>query len=255
MREPPARSKSAGKTLYIVSHFVKLLYNKYLVSVGRMGWFDGFRSLFRRSEPEAPPPPPPPPDPRVIREQKRVELTMARNDAAQKQIEYEKLVPDETQKAKINQANANIAAYLEPKQMQFNYELQLFNRALSQVDALSNSATLALAQKYRVGLKQKHEYVANEYQKNKEKAFTQRRRFLDADPQEGVPGVGWFETIDDQILLVFWFCYTLFIGMTLSFVLSHFAIKIGSTRNMMIIAAILMILCIIVAHTFIKLYG
>jgi hypothetical protein len=217
-----------------------------------MGWFDGFRNLFRRNDP---PPPPPPPDPRVLREQKRVELTMARNDAAQKQSEYEQLVPDETQKAKINQANADMTAYLTPKQMQFNYELQLFNQALSQVDALSNSATLALAQKYRVGLKKKHESVAKEYQKNKEKAFTQRRRFLDANPQEGAPGVGWFETIDDQVMLVFWFCYTLFIGMTLSFVLTYFSSKIGSQTYVMITGAILTILCIFIAHAFIKLYG
>jgi len=180
---------------------------------------------------------------------------MARNDAAQKQSEYEQLVPDETQKAKINQANADMTAYLTPKQMQFNYELQLFNQALSQVDALSNSATLTLAQKYRVGLKKKHESVAKEYQQNKEKAFTQRRRFLDANPQEGVPGVGWFETIDDQVLLVFWLCYTLFIGMTLSYVLSYFGSKIGSSTYVMITGAILMIICIMVAHAFIRLYG
>ena len=242
-------------SLYIVSHFVKLLYNKYLVSVGRMGWFDGFRNIFRRNDPPPPPPPPPPPDPRVIREQKRVELTMARNDAAQKQSEYEQLVPDETQKAKIKQSNDDMKAYLTPKQMQFNYELQLFNQSLSQVDALSNSATLSLAQKYRVGLKEKHESVAKQYQQNKEKAFTQRRRFLDANPQEGVPGVGWFETIDDQVMLVFWFCYTLFIGMTLSYVLAYYGAKIGSSTTVMTVGVISMILCIMVAHAFIKLYG
>jgi len=251
MRQPRARSRVNQSML--VSQFQKLLYNKYLVSVGRMGWFDGIANLFRRNDP--PPPPPPPPDPRAIREQKRVELTMARNDAAQKQSEYEKLVPDETQKAKIAQANTDINAYLTPKQTQFNYEVQLYNQALAQIDALSNSGAIMLAQKYRKNLGEKHEHVAKEYQKNKEIAFTARRRFLDATPQEGVPSLGWFETIDDQIMLTFWICYVLFTGTLIMYAVQYFAVKIGSTRNVIIASTVLLGICIGIAHAFIKMYG
>jgi hypothetical protein len=216
-----------------------------------MGWFD---NLFRRQSNEVPPPPPPP-DPRVERERKRVELTMAKNDLQQKQADYNKLVPDEAQKAIIKKANNDMDAYTGPKQTQFEYELRLFNTALNQVDALSNSGSIMLAQKYRKELNSKHQKVASEYQKNKEKAFTNRRRFLDASPQEGVPGLSWFQSIDDQVMLIFWICYTLFFGTLLTYVVSYFGAKIGSQRNVMIVWSVLLVLCVVIAHSAIRVYG
>lgn len=228
-----------------------MVYIKYSVSVGRMGWFDNF---FRRQSNDVPPPPPPP-DPRIERERKRVELTMAKNDLEQKQADYNKLVPDEAQKASIKKANDDMSAYMGPKQTQFDYELRLFNLALNQVDTLSNSGSIMLAQKYRKELNNKHHKIASEYQKNKEKAFTNRRRFLDSNPQEGVPGLGWFQSIDDQVMLIFWISYVLFFGTLLTYVLSYFGAKIGSMRNAIIVWSVIMALCIVIAHSAIRIYG
>jgi hypothetical protein len=216
-----------------------------------MGW-GWLENIFRRN---SPPPPPPPPDPRVVREQKRVQITMTRNDLAQQQAEYDKLVPDEAQKAKIRAANDAATAYIGPKQTQFDYEFRLFNQALTQVDTLVNSGSIALAQKYRSELAKKHEKIAADYQKNKETAFTNRRRFLDANPQEGTPGIGWFQSIDDQVLLTFWVCYILFIGSGMTYVLSYFSEKIQSSRSAMIVWVMSIVIAVVIAHVFIKLYA
>lgn len=202
-----------------------------------------------------PPPPPPPPDPRVERERIRVQLNMAKNDAAAKQKEYDQLVPDEAQKRKIKEADDAMKVYLDPKVQQFDYEMKLFNQALNQVDTLANNGAFILAQKYRKDLEQKHKSVADTYMKNKETVFTNRRRFLDADPQEGVPGFSWFQSIDDQIMAAFWICYSLFIGVLISYVITYFREKIGSARNLVVVSTVVFGVCIGIAHTFIKLYG
>lgn len=188
-------------------------------------------------------------------ERRRIELTMARNDVQTKQKEYDTLVPDEAQKRKIKEANDAMSAYLDPKAQQFDYELRLFNQSLSQVDAIANNGAFILAQKYRKDLEQKHKSVADQYMKNKEKTFTNRRRFLDANPQEGVPGFSWFQSIDDQIMAVFWICYTMFIGVLLAYGITYFSEKIGSARNAAILWTICISICIGIAHAFIRLYG
>jgi len=158
----------------------------------------------------------------MVREQKRVELTMARNDVQAKQEEYDRLAPDEATRRKADQAQAAANTYIENARPLMNAEVKLYDQTLNQVDTLANSATFILAQKYRNELKVKHNQVAKEYILEKEKAFTNRRRFLDRTPQEGVPGIGSFESIDEQILLLFWVCFILFIGTVMIYILERF---------------------------------
>ena len=171
--------------------------------------------------PTPPPPPPPPPDPRAVREQKRVELTMAKNDVKDKQIDYDKIAPDEASQRKINEATPVMNAFVSDKQTKLDYELQLFNTSLNQLDALSNNASFILAQKYKKTLKKRYNDISQEYTKHKEIAFTNRRRFNDSDPQEGVNGVGWFSSVDEQVLVAFWTGYIIFVGVILSFVVEY----------------------------------
>ena len=154
----------------------------------------------------------------MVREQKRVELTMAKNDVNDKQRQFDQVAPDEASQRKMNEATAQANTYINDKQTKFNYELKLLNQSLDQADALANSATFILAQKYNKSLDKKHINVASEFVKNKEQTFTNRRRFLDADPQEGVPGIGHFQSVDEQIMLAFWVSFVLFIGTVMFYV-------------------------------------
>jgi hypothetical protein len=212
-----------------------------------MGWLD---NLFTRRAQQVQAP-----DPRAAKEQKRIEITMAQNDLSQKQSEYNKLVPDEAQRAAILKAQNDMAAFIVPKQAAFDAELKVYDLTLSQLDVLSNSGTFLIAQKYKAELEKKHKWTAEQYKKNNERAFTGRRRFLDAEPQEGVPGISWFQTIDDQIMLVFWVSYILFIGSGLTFVLSYYGSKIGDAKSTAIAWISLLVLSIIIAHIFIKMYA
>lgn len=151
---------------------------------------------------------------------------MAKNDANYKQTEFDKIAPDEATQRKVTSAEQARNTYIDDKQTKFNYELRLLNQSLDQADALANSATFILAQKYSKSLESKHVNVADEYVKNKERAFTNRRRFLDAEPQSGVQGIGHFQSVDEQIMLAFWASFVLFIGTVMFYIVSFLVQKV-----------------------------
>jgi len=201
-------------------------------------------------------PPPPAPDPRADIENKRVELTMSKNDTQAKQTNFDKLVPDEVTQRETTAANEQLNRYVADSQRQFNIELKLFDQTLKQLESAANSPTYAIAKKYKDEMERKHQRVAEEYTLNKEKAFTNRRRFLESDPQSGVPGVIWFQTVDDQILAVFWLSYILFIGTAIIMVLMQFGpVYLGSVKNIAITGLTIFFFLIFVAHSAIKAYA
>jgi hypothetical protein len=168
--------------------------------------------------------PPPPPDPQAAKQQRQVELTMAKNDVVDKQAAYDIVAPDEAGQRKINAALPIRDAYISEKQKQYDYEYKLFNSEMGKLDILSNNASFMLAQKYKKTLKQKYNDVSSEYIKHKEHAFTNKRRFDDSDPQSGTPGIYWFSSIDEQVLVLFWTAYIIFIGTMLSFLVEYIKI-------------------------------
>lgn len=200
--------------------------------------------------------PKPVPDPRADIENKRVELTMSKNDTQAKQTNFDKLVPDEVTQRKSAAANEQLNKYVADSQRQFNIELKLFDQTLKQLESAANSPTYAIAQKYKQEMEQKHRRIAEEYTLNKEKAFTNRRRFLESDPQSGVPGVIWFQTVDDQILAIFWLSYILFIGTAIIMALMQFGPQyLGSVKNIAITGSTIFFFLIFVAHSAIKAYA
>jgi len=196
------------------------------------------------------------PDPRADIENKRIELTMSKNDTKVKQDNFDKLVPTEVQQKKSALAAEQLNKYNEETRRQFNIELKLFDQTLEQLESISNSPTIEIAKKYKEEMNKKHKRVAEEYTLNKEKAFTNRRRFLDSDPQSGVQGLGWFQTVDEQILAVFWLAYILFIGTALIMALMHFGPAfLGSEKNIAIIGVTSFFFFIFLAHSAIKAYA
>ena len=170
---------------------------------------------------------------------------MARNDLTDKQQAYDVVAPDEASQRKLNAANAAKDVYVADKQRQFDYEMRLYNQSLDQADALANSATFILAQKYSKTLEQKHNVVSQEYVENKEKTFTNRRRFLDAEPQEGVPGIGNFQSVDEQILFAFWVSYLLFSGIVTFWIIEYLQ-SLGKISNFnTLIMAFIVIFCVL----------
>lgn len=143
----------------------------------------------------------------AYKQQKRIELNMAKADVVQKQQEYDTLTPDEALKRKTDEGTAEAARIIGQVDLSFNAETRVYNQVLEEIDAIANSPAFRLAQKYKKDLANKYTSVLQENTKIKEHSATNRRRFLDNDPQENVGAM----SIDDRVYLLFWFCFLLFV--------------------------------------------
>ena len=143
----------------------------------------------------------------AYKQQKRIELNMAKADVVQKQQEYDNLTPDEALKRKTDEGTAEAARVLGQFDLSFSAETRVYNHILDEIHTIANSPAFRLAQKYKKDLADKYVAVQQENTKIKEYSATNRRRFLDNDPQENVGAL----SIDDRIYLLFWFCFLLFL--------------------------------------------
>lgn len=141
------------------------------------------------------------------KQQKRMELNMAKADVIKKQQEYDSVSPEEALKRKTDEGTAEAVRVLSQFDSSFSAESRVYNQILDEIQTIANSPAFRLAQKYRKDLGDKYLSVELENKKFKEYSATNRRRFLDNDPQENVGAL----TIDDRIYLLFWLCFLLFV--------------------------------------------
>jgi hypothetical protein len=179
---------------------------------------------------QAPPAPPPPPNPSLLKEQKRVELNMAKADVKAKQAEYDKLTPDESIKRKTDEGTKESSKYISDVQIRMGYELELYKSNLSEVNDLANSPAFKLAQKYKTELSKKYNEVEKENKKYKEDYVTNRRRFLDNNPDEPVNGMFGFASIDDRIYLLFWITFLLFLLPISHHIIDGLGLQLGDEK-------------------------
>lgn len=180
---------------------------------------------------QAPPPPPPPPNPSLFKDQKRVELNMAKADVKTKQAEYDKLTPDEAVKRKTDEGTKEASDYINGVQTRMNYELELYNTTLGEVNTLADSPAFKLAQKYKSDISKKYSSVEKENKKYKEAYVTNRRRFLDNNPHETVNGIWGFASIDERIYLLFWFTFLLFLLPLSHHIIDGLGIQLGDDKT------------------------
>jgi len=193
--------------------------------------------------------------PGYLKEQKRIELNMAKTDVVKKQQEYDDLTPAEALKRKTDQGNAEATKYIEGVTVRSQYENDIYEKLFSEIDILANSPSFKLAQKYRTDLAQKYDSAVAENAKFKDAYVTNRRRFLDANPHESVSGIGPFQTLDDRILLLFWTCYLLFLIPTTYYIVSGLGSKIGTPLMQNGATAGVILSACLVAHLSIKNFG
>lgn len=182
----------------------------------------------------------------------RIELNMAKNDVKSKQDQYDKLVPEEANARKTFEAQKLLTTYVESKDEQFNNEIKLYNVLLEQVDALANNGAIDFAKKYQKELEKKEALVYAKHAENKEKAFTNRRRFLDSDPQKPIGGFFNFQSTDSQIMLAFWISYILMIGAISIIVIYKYGAYMGSVKNVAILMSLAIFIMIMIAHSIIQ---
>ena len=196
------------------------------------------------------------PDTRTDIEKKRVELNMSKNDTKAKQDEFDKLVPTEAQQRIMEKATNDMNQYISSTSKLYNTQQKLFDQTLDQIDNLANSPTFVIAEKYKKEIEKKEADISNQYMINKEKAFTERRRFLDSNPQEGVSGIGWLASVDEQILAVFWLSYLLFIiSSIVMFMINYGEQYLGTVKNMALTGTLVFAILVYVGHMSIKIFA
>jgi hypothetical protein len=196
---------------------------------------------------------PPAPDSSDAIQKARIELAMANNDKNNKQQTLDRLVPTEAQQRRIDKANLELNEYTAKTNKLYAVEIKLFDKIYDQINALYRSPAYAIVEKYKKNIDQKQTILSNEYMLNKEKAFTERRRFLDSQPQEGVEGVGWFSNVDEQILAVFWLSYILFLGTVITLLIMYYGIQYaGSLKNAITGGIVVFLILIVTGHFMIR---
>jgi hypothetical protein len=192
--------------------------------------------------------------PGYLKEQKRIELNMAKADVVKKQGEYDNLTPAEALKRKTDEGNLEANRYITSVQTRFNYEMDIYNTKFAKAEVLAKSPSFLLAQKYKNDLAAKYKTAEKANKRFKEAYVTNRRRFLDANPHESVAGIGPFKTLDDRILIMFWFCYLLFLIPIAYHIISGLSPKGSSGETMGKVGGIVFAACII-AHLAIRNLG
>jgi hypothetical protein len=197
-------------------------------------------------------PPPPVPDPQAEAEKLRIELNMAKQDVKIKQVQYDKLVPNEAISRKTEMANKEINSYTKEKNNLFNNELKVFNVMLDQVNTLANNGVIKIAKKYKDELEKRQIIINNQTKEKRETAFTNRRRMLDSEPQKPLTTFFSFESADAQVLLAFWISYILIICTICFVIVSKYGKYFGSPKAIFMTVSIFIVVMVIIAHTIIQ---
>lgn len=195
---------------------------------------------------------PQPVEPNVLKEQKRVELNMAKMDVKARQVDYDNLDPAEAVKRKTDAGIKEANDYISLVQTRFNYETELYNNKLLEIESLSNNPAFKIAQKYKKDISDTLLELSKENKKFKEASVTNRRRFLDANPSESIEGIAGFKSIDDRIYLLFWICFLIFVIPITYYIIRELGPKLGDSQTQSIaLISIITGLCII-AHLSIR---
>jgi hypothetical protein len=192
------------------------------------------------------------PDPREEAEKLRIELNMAKNDVKSKQDKYDQLVPEEANARKTHEAQREITSYVKTSDDRFNTEMKLYNILLEQVDKLANNGVVKIAKKYEEEVKKKQQLTYAKNLTTKEKAFTNRRRFLDSEPQKPLGGIFSYQSTDSQIMLAFWISYILALSSISIVLVGKYGSYFGSAKNIAILLTVFIFVMIIVAHLIIQ---
>lgn len=188
-----------------------------------------------------------PADPSILREQKRVELNMAKMDVKAKQVEYDNLNPAEAVKRKTDLGIKEANEYISSIQTRFDYETEMYNSKLLEIESLSNNPAFKIAQKYKKDISDTLSTLSKENKKFKEASVTNRRRFLDANPSESIEGIAGFNSIDDRIYLLFWICFLIFVIPISYYIITELGSNLGDSQTQSIaLISIITGACIIV---------
>jgi hypothetical protein len=145
--------------------------------------------------------PPPPPDPVAICNAKRIEFGQLKGDVSKKQGELDSCYPAEAEERKVQKVIEENNKFMDQKESEFK-SINL-RRPLQILEKIKN--TDSISSDYVNKLRQEYKTLEQETTELDQTERRYRRRFLDGEPQAGVPfHILGLQTSDDMVMLFFW---------------------------------------------------
>jgi hypothetical protein len=169
---------------------------------------------------------------------KKNELSTLKRDSELRQSEVDACDPASAKARNIAKVTAEHAAYASKSNELMNLDLYEFNTMRDQASVLQNS--FEPVQEYIGTVASEVTTLSTEQKELTQEERTRRRAFLDADPQDGVSRILGLAVSDDKVLLTFWICFGLALGIITAIVLKMYEAQIGGTRQKLQIAAVVL---------------
>lgn len=138
---------------------------------------------------------------------KSVELNQLQNDVTKKQQEIDTCNPEEANRRRTNEKLKMYEVYISEKKTQMNDLADGISNTISTIKSVHESSRPTRT--YIKKLTNEAETLDRKKVEFEQQERTQRRAFLDNDPQSGVSGLLGVRTDDDKVLLAFWITYGL----------------------------------------------
>jgi len=181
--------------------------------------------------------PPPPVNTISVCAVRRVELNQLSRDVTLKQTEVDTCDPVAAQARRTQEAIKENQTYVTQKRAELEKALGDFNTQKLIASKIANATEPLRQYEHALG----SEVISMDAKKRKLESAerTSRRDFLDNDPQSGVDGFLGIRTSDDKILLIFWICYFIAIGLITAIILTLFETQIGLKKKLSIVGVVL----------------
>jgi ABC-type multidrug transport system fused ATPase/permease subunit len=136
---------------------------------------------------------------------KNVELSQLQNDVVKKQAEIDTCDPAEANRRRTTAKLQEFETYITGQNKQIDELQKSIMNTLSNINSVFVSSTPSRS--YIEKLTEESNTLQKAKVDYEQAERTQRRNFLDNDPQSGVSGILGIRTSDDKVLLAFWITY------------------------------------------------
>jgi hypothetical protein len=166
----------------------------------------------------------------------KVTLNTLKRDLQNKQTDVDNCDPAARRQRQYEAAWAEFGAFIQTKKTDLQKELQIFDQTVSLAQELDDS--MIPLREYLSELKVKKEKLAKENEQLEVAIRSNRRRFIDGDPQEELPTVLGLKTSDDKVMLFFWSAYLMVVAASSVVILSMYGSQMGITDRSSMIASV-----------------
>jgi ABC-type transporter Mla subunit MlaD len=164
---------------------------------------------------------------------RNVELNQLNNDIRLKQTDVDNCDPQAAQTRHTQSAIDENTKWVNQQRDQLVTASNEYNKQLKTLNQIVN-ANKPMNQ-YLGTLDNQLDGLGKKHVRFEQAERTQRRNFLDNNPQEGVGGVPGVRTRDDRILLSFWICYGLALVATAYVILTMLEVQYPTTTKQKVI--------------------